>query len=361
MGKVGRGGAPSFLVVSMRYLGDVLLSTPLALSIMESMPDASVDYLVLPGGDSILEKNPSVRAVYTMPPGSRSVRDFLGRFRRYDYAIGANPSDRTAISAIGAGKTSVGFSYFSRKEWWKRRLYDECRLYDDRVHAVPLILSLLEAVRIPPVPRVVMGFDEEDRRIARECSGNDGYVLFHPYARKEYKYWPPECWGALARLVSERMGLVPVFSVSPSPADRPLLDRILEIAPRGTRTLGRVLSLPQLAAAISGGRAFVGVDTVVTHMAAALEVPTVAIFGPTWVHHWGPWPNGETSAAPYDAKGRVQRRGRIAVVQKDWPCVPCNQEWCALSRGGSILCLETLSPEEVFEEFRLVVERGKSG
>jgi len=225
---------------------------------------------------------------------------------------------------------------------------------------VPLILSLLEAVRIPPVPRVVMGFDEEDRRIARESSGNDGYVLFHPYARKEYKYWPPECWGALARLVSERMGFVPVFSLSPSPADRPVLDRILEIAPRGTRTLGRVLSLPQLAAAISGGRAFVGVDTVVTHMAAALEVPTVAIFGPTWVHHWGPWPNGETSAAPYDAKGRVQRRGRIAVVQKDWPCVPCNQEWCALSRGESIWCLETLSPEEVFEEFRLVVERGKS-
>jgi heptosyltransferase-3 len=157
------------------------------------------------------------------------------------------------------------------------------------------------------------------------------------------------------------MGLVPVFSVSPSPADRTVLDRILEIAPRETRTLGRVLSLPQLAAAISGGRAFVGVDTVVTHMAAALEVPTVAIFGPTWVHHWGPWPNGETSAAPYDAKGRVQRRGRIAVVQKDWPCVPCNQEWCCLSRGDSILCLENLSPEEVFEEFRLVVERGKSG
>lgn len=355
--RIPAGGAPSFLIVSMRYLGDVLLSTPLALSIKEALPEASVDFLVHPGGDAILEKNPSVRAVYTIPPGSRSVTDFLGRFRRYDYAIGANPSDRTAICAIGAGKTTVGFSYFSRKEWWKRRLYDACLPYDNRVHIVPLMLSLLDVFRIPPVPRVVMGFDEQDRRIARENAGSDGYVLFHPYARKEYKYWPPECWGALARLVSERMGLAAVFTVSPSRTDRPVLDRILENAPRGTRTTNRVLSFTQLAAAISGAKAYVGVDTVVTHMAAAVGVPTVALFGPTWAHHWAPWPNGETSAAPYEARGRIQRKGRITVVQKDWPCVPCNQETCALTGGGRIECLAALGPEEVFGELRHSLER----
>jgi len=197
----------------------------------------------------------------------------------------------------------------------------------------------------------------EDRRFAREVAGSDGYVLLHPFARKEYKYWPPECWGALARFVSERIGLVPVFSVSPSPSDRPVLARILENAPAGTRTLARVLSFPQLAAVLAGAKAYVGVDTVVTHMAAAVDVPTVALFGPTWAHHWGPWPNGEISSAPYGAKGRVQRMGRITVVQKDWPCVPCNQETCALTGGGRIECMAALSTEEVFRELRHVMER----
>ena len=346
---------PAFLIVSMRLLGDVLLSTPVALSLKKRFPGASVDYFVFEGTEGVLAKNPLVRSVHTVRPGSLSPGTFISLFRKYDVAFGINPSDRTGLGCIGAGRNSVGFSYFQRKEWWKRRFMTECRPYDHRMHIVPLILSLLTAVAIPPVPRVVMGFDEGDRRVARESVGSDDYVLFHPYSRQNYKYWTPESWGALARLVQEGTGLAAVFTVSPSPAEGPVLERILKNAPPDTRTLGRVLSFPELAAVISGAKAFVGVDTVVTHMAAALEVPTVAIFGPTWVHHWGPWPNGEASPVPYDQKGRIQRNGRIVVVQKDWPCVPCYKETCALSGGNRMLCLEELSAEEVAEELFLVM------
>lgn len=345
------------MIASFRYIGDVLLSTPVALSIRTHFPDAAVDYLVFEGTEGVLEKNPHVRDVRTVRPGSRGPGAFLSLFRKYDVAFGVNPSDRTALACIGAGKESVGFSYFRRKEWWKRRFMSTCRPYDDRMHIVPLILTLLETVGIPPVPRVVSGFDEGDGRVAREILGGGEYVLFHPYAGRNYKHWPPEHWGELARLVREGTGLEPVFTMSPSPAEGTVLERILENSPRGTRTLGRPLTFPQLAAVLSRGRAFVGVDTVVTHMAAALEVPTVAVFGPTWVHHWGPWPNGEISRVPYDPKGGIQRRGRIVVAQKDWQCVPCNRETCALTGGGRIECLATLSADEVYEELHLLLDR----
>jgi heptosyltransferase-3 len=347
--------APSFLIVSLRYIGDVLLSTPLALSIKERFPDAAVDYLVFEGTEGILARNPHVRAIHAIPPGSRSLRRYAAIWKKYDYAIAANPSDRSAIHCSGAGRFSIGFSYFSRKEWWKKRFLDRCRFYDDSLHAVPLVLSQLEPLDIPLRPRVVMGYDDSDEEFARRALGDDPYILFHPYSGRKYKYWTSRAWGDLALLVRERMGLRAVVTVSPAPGDRAVLEEVLACSPPGTMPFPEVFALPRLAAAIRNGHGYVGVDTVATHMAAALDAPTVAIFGPTQVRHWGPWPNGSTEKAPYYGKGGVQRIGRIAVVQKDWSCAPCNRETCDLSAGGRIECLEAITPEEVYGELRLAL------
>jgi len=315
-----------------------------------------VDYLVFEGTEGVLARNPHIRAVHTIPPGSRNLRRFVGLWRRYDVALAANPSDRSAIQCFGAGRTTIGFSYFHRKEWWKRRLLRHCRFYDDSVHIVPLILSLLEPLGIPPWPRVTASFGESDAESVRTDLGVGGYVLLHPYAGRRYKYWTPRGWGELARFIQERMGLRPVFTISADPGDGPVIERILSCAPRGTETFRRRFTLPELAAAIHGSRGFVGVDTVATHMAAALEVPTVALYGPTMTRHWGPWPNDSADRSPYPAQGGMRRLGRIAVVQKEWPCVPCNRESCALSGGGPIECLEAVNPEEVWEELRIAME-----
>lgn len=348
-------GAPSFLIVSLRYIGDVLLSTPLALSIKEQIPDAAVDYLVFKGAEGILAKNPHVRTVHTLQPGSRNLGLLVRLWRGYDVAIGTNPSDRTCIFAAIAGKRSCGFFYNRPNEWWKKKLLGDCRLYDHRNHIVPLILTQLEPFGILPRPRVVMGFDDGDRAFARAHLGKGDYVILHPYARKGYKYWPPAAWGRLAELIGGETGLRPVFTVSPAPADRAVLDAILAGAPVGTTVFHEPYTLCRLAAAIRGGRGYVGVDTVATHMAAALDVPTVALFGPTMVRHWGPWPNGSPEKAPYQAKGCVQRVGGVTVVQKEWPCVPCNRESCEISERGGIECMAAISPEEVLGELCRVI------
>lgn len=357
MGRQGKG-APSFLIVSLRFIGDVLLSTPLALSIKEQMPDARVDYLVLKGAEGILAKNPHVRAVHAMQPGVMNLGLLARLWRNYDVAIGANPSDRTCIAAAIAGKRSFGFFYNRPNEWWKKRVMDGCLRYDHRNHIVPLILSQLEPLGISPRPRVVMGFDDGDRAFAQAHLGEGDYVILHPYARKWYKYWTPSGWGRLAELIRRETGLRPVFTVSPDPADRAALDAILACAPAGTAVFHEPYSLSRLAAAIKGGRGYVGVDTVATHMAAALDVPTVALFGPTMVQHWGPWPNGSPENAPYLARGGVQRLGGVTVVQRGWPCVPCNRESCEKSESGLIECLAAVSPEEVCGELVRVMERG---
>lgn len=346
-----RSTAPAFLVVSLRYLGDVLLATPLALSIKEHVPEARVDFLVFAGTEGILAKNPLVDRIHIVPPGSKNPRLAARVFRQYDYAIGTSASDRTTILTAIAGRTSIGFSHFRLSEWWKKRLLSSCGFYDVTKHVVPLILSQLEPLGITPHPRVVMGFDADDEAFVRLHLGEDRYVLIHPYTRRWYKSWPAPAWGTLATLIRDA-GLRPVFTVSPSDTDRVLQEQILTHVPADTTFFHAPYSFSQLAAAIKRSRGFVGVDTVVTHGAAALEVPTVALYGPTPTNHWGPWPNESREHTPYRPTGGVQRIGRITVIQEEFPCVPCNRETCAISQRGRIECLEAIAAEKVFAELR---------
>ena len=340
-----------FLIVSLRYIGDVLLSTPLALSIKTHFPRAKVDYLVFAGTEGVLEKNPFVDRVHTLPVGTYSPAQYLKLFKRYDVALGVNASDRTAIYASAAGRFSISFSYNTPQEWWKRILLSQCRLFPFEKHTVQLMLSQLEPLGIPAIPRVVAHWDDSDLQFARNQLGNN-YVLLHPYTRQNYKYWPAQEWAKLAALITEQTNLKPIFTRSKSGHDEAQFQQIKSVSKCPLHSFQQAFSFPQLAAAIRHSSGFIGVDTVVTHMAAAVDAPMLALFGPTLTHNWGPWPNSFDSGNPYERTGRVQQRGNIIVVQHGWPCVPCGLQTCGISRRDKIECLEALPAETIFDEFR---------
>lgn len=345
----GNGTAPSYLIVCFRYIGDVLVTTPLALSIKTARPEAVVDYLVFEGTEAVLAKNPHVRTVHTVPNRGAALGKMLSLFRKYDVAIAAYPSDRTAIAAAIAGRYSVGLTNGWRKEWWKHLILSMHYVCYDYLHVVRTMLMPLRMLGVEPVPRVTVGFDDADLRVAQELVSARRYVVLHPYSRNRLKCWPAGHWGRLATLIAEQAEAVPLFTVTPDPADGEYLQTILETAPQTAEVLQRPCNLNQLAAIISGAVAYVGIDTLVTHVAAAVGVPTVAIFGPSWTRYWAPWPAGCEEFSPYVANRGVQRSGNVTVIQKEWECVPCNKEYCRIGNGNGFECLEAIEPDEVFQ------------
>ena len=338
----------TFLIVCLRYIGDVLLSTPLALSIKTHLPHAQVDYLVFKGTEEVLAKNPNVRRIHTLSPGSTGLGMMLQLWRRYDYALGTGWSDRTAAFSIACGRQALGFRTLARRDWWKQLLLRHCRMFDGRRHIVPLMLTQLEPLGIPAIPRVVFDCNAGDLAFARRHLGEQPYVLLHPYSRRSFKYWPASAWAGLAERIRSRTNLRAVFTRSPGQADEEQFRRI-EIAAGGTvDSLPQPFTLRQLAAAIQGSRAFVGIDTAATHVAAAVGTPTIALYGPTPASQWGPWPNDWPDASPFAMKGKTQVWGSITVVQQSWPCAPCSRETCFISQRGKIECLENRPPEMVF-------------
>lgn len=341
-------GAPSILIVSLRYIGDVLVTTPLALSLKTAFPDAAIDYLVFAGTDKAVRKNPLVRKVITMPRKGKNHGLLYSLFRSYDLAVAAYPSDRTAIAAAVAGKRSVGLIYNWRREWWKKIILDDYCFCDDRMHVVPAVLTLTRVLGIAPIPRVSMAYDDDDVAFARKNIHAERYILLHPYSVKRCKYWPAERWGRLAALIYEHTGCTAVFTATPSSDDMTFLDEILSFAPRGVMTFP--CDLNQFVAALKDCAAYVGIDTAATHIAAAVEAPTIALYGPSFTRYWAPWPNGCEEESPFAANKGIQRKGYITVVQKEWECVPCNKETCRISTRDRMECLEAITPEEVLRE-----------
>jgi heptosyltransferase-3 len=342
------GTSPSFLIVCFRYIGDVLVTTPLALSIKTAFPDAAIDYLVFQGTDKAIAKNPLIRNIITLPKNKSNLGALLAMFRRYDLALGAYPSDRAVVAAAVAGKRSIGLVYGSRRGRWKRVALDMAVECDDRQHVVTAMLSLAEAIGISPVPRAVMGYDEADLAFAKQAISAERYLLLHPYSLKSCKYWPAENWGKLAALIHDKTGCQAVFTATPAADDNRYLAEILRHAPSDVATFA--CSLTQFAAALKGCTAYVGIDTATTHIAAAMEIPTVCLYGPSLTRYWAPWPNGCEDKSPFVANKGVQRRGYVTVIQKEWDCSPCNRETCAISTRDRMECLEAIAPEEVLKE-----------
>src|SRR5439155_17138308 len=107
---------------------------------------------------------------------------------------------------------------YKRQDWWKKLFLTQCNPLALE-HTVPLMLSQLDSLKIPRIPRVVMGHDEVDADFVREQLGDEDYILLHPFTRQAYKYWPARHWAQLADLIQRQTGLRAIFTRSGFAAD----------------------------------------------------------------------------------------------------------------------------------------------
>ncbi|MGH6683527.1 MAG: glycosyltransferase family 9 protein, partial [Pseudolabrys sp.] len=160
-----------------------------------------------------------------------------------------------------------------------------------------------------------------------------------------YKQWTIDGWRELAAALSAR-GLEVIATGGPAEAERNYLNEIWNPAGVAVRRADGQLSWPHLTALLSKARVYIGPDTSVTHLAAAVGCPTVALFGPTDPRRWGPWPIGGLESI-WAAAGTVQHRGNVWLVQNALPCTPCQLEGCERRLGSHSQCLDELPPAQV--------------
>ena len=340
------------LVVVTRRIGDVLLATPVLRSLKRAWPNATIDVLVFAGTAGFIAASPDVNRVIAVPERptlGEHLQLAAGIVRRYDLALSLVPGDRPTLYAYLAGRRRAGLLVDRKKERWKQRLLDAWVPFDnDETHTVRMHLALLDAVGVPSLPEVVPSWTRDDEARAQsllEPLAGARYAVLHPYPKFRYKMWTQQGWAELARALEAR-GLRVVLTGGPDAAEREYVAAIAAQA-RGALDLTGELSLGGVAYAVSRAAVYVGPDTAITHAAAALGVPTVALFGPSNPVKWGPWPAGHDARSnPWALKGS-QSAGRVKLVQGAGPCVPCRNEGCGKHVESSSDCLTTMSAQTV--------------
>jgi heptosyltransferase III len=333
---------PRILIVVLRHLGDVLLTTPLMRSVKRAFPDASIDALVQAGTEGILAGNPDLAGVVAMPEhfGIGRSLSLLARLgRRYDLALSTQTGDRPTAWAWLAGRQSAGpLERQGPGAAIKRLALTRSHRAGGERHRVLEILRLAELLGIPALAEVVC--PAGGTRL-ESFPNKDSYAVVHAAPMYRYKRWHIDGWRMLAARLRER-GLQTV--VTGSGSDRAYLDEVWRDG--GVARLDGKLEWPQLSALIGAARVYIGLDTAVTHLAAATGAPTVALYGPTDPRIWGPWPVGGLTR-PWSPAGTIQQRGNVWLVQNPLPCLPCQLEGCQRRRDSYSLCLDELAVTQV--------------
>jgi len=333
------------LVITLRRLGDVLLTTPLIRTLKAGIPGSTVDALVFRGTEGMLAGNPDVSDVVTVPQRP-SLADMLTAirhlWRRYDLAVTTQTGDRPMLFAWAAGRRRLGFiSDAGPGKWWKQRLLDYRVAADSDNHRVGELLRLAAAIGIAPRRDIVC-----PGAAATEPALPAGrYAVLHANPMFRIRQWTDAGWRALARALTQR-GLAVIVTGSADPAEKAYLDRVWQGAEPAVTRLDGKLDWPGLVALLQGAAVYVGPDTSMSHLAAGAGAPTVAIYGPESPSIIGPWPVGGLDE-PWARAGTIQHRGNVWVVQNPLPCLPCNKLGCEGHLESYSRCLDELPAPQV--------------
>jgi len=345
------------LLITLRFLGDTLLTTPLLNSLRTAYPKAEIDVLVFKNTAAMLEGNPAIAHIVTIaqkPTWQEQKTLFKRIFRRYDVAISTQAGDRPTLYACLAAKTRIGFvPPKPQTGWFKRYFLTRWLEFDvQKNHTVLEMLRLCALLNIAPIYQLTAPQSHFDIKTVQGLTQN--YAVLHILPQWQYKQWTRAGWLAVAHYLHNQ-GIQVVLSGSPLPDEVAYLTALQAECPENTLNLAGKLTLAELAQLIKQARLFIGVDTGITHLAAATEVPTIALFGATDPVKWTPWPAQYHSTEPPFASKGSQQVNNVYLIQGEKDCVPCYFEGCERHQQSHSDCLEQLPAKRVIKVIEQVI------
>ena len=319
------------LVIKLRYLGDVLLCTPVLRALRQRYPHAQLVCLVNPGTEDILQGNPDIDEIMLLPRTDvlSQVRFFREiRSRGFDCVLDLTDGDRSAIiTAMTGAPMKIGFNQENR---WRGAMYSHCiRENPDSMHRIDYhakALSILGVHGELGHPEIYISAQDQEaaQRLLEEAQFTGGnWVMVHPTARYWFKAWPPERFAELSdRLATKKIPIILVGNHN----DREVGAQIQHLAAHKPISLMGRTGVLELAALMKRCSLFIGNDGGPMHMAAAAGCPVLALFGPTDPVVWGP-------------KGQS-----VSVLYKGLDCRACFHPGCP---RGEESCMKQISVEEV--------------
>jgi len=284
------------LLLQLRRIGDLILTTPAVAALRESFPDAQLTIVVSSECADLL---PAVADVDRTLMARRNTRDlalfFSAAASRFDYCIDFTRNDRSAFLALLSGARRRVVSYRVRQQSKMR-----ARAYTDFVnvrmrdtHTIDYNLALLEPLGVrtaasrAPYLHLTQVAHEKGDALRRYWKITRPYVILHPGSARREKLWEPERWAEVIDHFGRNNDIDLVLTSGSSLNEQAHIAAIKNKVQQIIDLSGKTNVLT-LAALIGHARLLVTVDSAPMHLAAATRTPQVALFGPTNPFHWRP-------------------------------------------------------------------------
>ncbi|BAE75476.1 Lipopolysaccharide core heptosyltransferase RfaQ [Sodalis glossinidius str. 'morsitans'] len=296
------------LLIKLRHHGDMILTTPVINNLLQHYPEAEIDVLLYKETAPILAHYPAIAHIHVIDREWKKqglLRQLEHEYalaqtlraRHYDLVINLADQWRSAIVALLSGAAQrIGFDYTKRRSFLWSLAHNHLVTTADhaRLHTVEQNLSILDPLNLAITDcSSSMYYATADKArgeaLLREHQVMGDYIVIQPTSRWLYKCWDDTKMAQLIEgLATCRLPVV--LTAGPDKHEQEMVAHIISLC-RGVKpvNLAGQLSLPQLAAVIDGAHLFIGVDSAPMHMAAALNTPCVALFGPTKLQRWRPW------------------------------------------------------------------------
>jgi predicted lipopolysaccharide heptosyltransferase III len=306
------------LLVRLRSIGDTVLATPALYALKRFLPNVTVDILVEDWVAPLLNNHPHVDNVMMLERGGFMTRARVAReLRAANYDVVYNlhgGTTATFLTRATGARHRVGFKTYQYAQLHNHQTPSPLLFWgQQKTNSVEQQLALLGWTGVPVTdrPRTQLGISQQaaervNRLLAESGLSDERIALIHPAAAFATKQWATEHFARVAEFVSAR-GFAPVAIAAPN--EKALLEKLCSTADVRIATFD--LSLPEVTALAALSRLFVGNDSGIAHIAAAVGTPAVVIFGSSNLSHWRPW-----NSAPAE------------VVYEEMPCQPCPGYFC---------------------------------
>ncbi len=343
----------NILIVKLSAIGDLIHTLPSLAAMRRLYPDAHITWVVEEAAADLVLHHPYLDQVLIFRRKSwikeikagqfheawRDALSFLAalKSRRYDLVVDFHGLFKSSIIVfLSQGKRKLG--YDSWQELSGLFLNEKIPENMDK-HAVDRYLDFprhLGAVVKQAEFILPINPEAEDKAkalLASHCLEKKQYIAVSPVALWDTKLWDNRKFAKLADAISQRLKIPVVFTGR----DKESLDKITSLMITRRINVGGQTTLPELACIYKDALTVITTDSGPMHLAAAVGVPVIALFGPTDPARTGPYGTGHT------------------IIRAGLSCSPCLLKKCPTKK-----CMEEIMPGMVFEAVEKLVGKARS-
>lgn len=344
---------PRILLVRLSAIGDVIHALPVAYAVRQKFPEAEINWLVEERVAELISLNPYIDKIIVMPrkewkeiakrnrwQALKALIGFLKGLQEYNFDLVLDLHGFFK-SALPVGMTKAPARYGAADAGEGSTLFynHKIKIPPEICHKVDRNLYLAEKVLGVSTEQVKFAIEPETREkekvaelLAKYQLTAGKFIIINPYTTWETKNWHIEGYRELAERIKKELDYEVVFTGSPD--DRKGIDALLDTISVQAYNFAGLTTLGELTALYSKAELYIGGDTGPMHLAVAVDLPVVAIMGPTNPQIYGPY--GDSN---------------IVVRDNNLSCLNCWKRKCPNKQE----CMKNVTVEQVFTAVKKVL------